>query len=290
MSGGGCSSGARSRRRDALRPGGSPFRANVCAIPGHYSQPCGICQTAEPPRWTSKLSTRQPGPSVAQIRTGPEGDHLGTDTRSLTPKRVTGASPPQPPTRLGHATPHRPRTPHRRLTAAAGVVTGTAGPSRRHGASQHPAVRERPAGSAVLGSAAHRSRVEGARGRPPSWVAVTSETPVNERSLADVDSTQVPAETEGVASDCLHDLRTFAPLTKPAVTRRPGLTRQVRTERAFSAGRGPARLPARRIPRRTARDGPAISARPPRSGRHPLGRRNSRPCGAGSHATPAGVG
>jgi hypothetical protein len=46
-----------------------------------------------------------------------DGDHLGTDTRSLRPNRFTGASPPQSSTRLGHATPYRPRPPHRRLTA-----------------------------------------------------------------------------------------------------------------------------------------------------------------------------
>lgn len=42
---------------------------------------------------------------------------------------------------------------------------------------------------------------------------MTSETSVNERSLADVDSTQVPAETEGAPFNYLYRLHTFIALT-----------------------------------------------------------------------------
>jgi len=103
------------------------------------------------------------------------GDHLGTDSRSLGQQRVTGASPPQPPTRLGHRSPPSPRSPDSGSTAASRPLPRGAGPPRRHGAKVDPAVRERPAGSTVLGSAADRSRAAGARRRPPSLTGLRDE-------------------------------------------------------------------------------------------------------------------
>ena len=95
------------------------------------------------------------------------GDRLGTDARSLGPQRVTGARTPQPQTRLGPRPPKSPRSPDCRLTAAGGSLPGRAGAPRRHGAAEHPALRERAAGSAVLGPAAHRPRTPRSRHRPP---------------------------------------------------------------------------------------------------------------------------
>ena len=108
---------------------------------------------------------------------------MGTDTRSLTPKRVTGASPPYSPTRLGHATTCSPRAPHRRPTAAGRTVTGASGAPGWHGEAIHPALRERPEGSSVLGSPARRPCVGGACHRTPSVALLLTESQITYRGV-----------------------------------------------------------------------------------------------------------
>lgn len=128
----------------------SPFQVNMRSSLGHYPELRGICQAAA-----------ELGPSSII------GDRLGTDTRSLTPKRLPGANPPQPQTRLGHRPTSSPRASNRRPAAAGRVIAGGAWQPRRHGPQEHPALRVRPAGPQILRPVAHRPRAEGARHRPP---------------------------------------------------------------------------------------------------------------------------